>query len=36
VRDLRKVVTTVRGGVVFSAAAIHRALGIRPLTGSAR
>lgn len=36
VRDLRNVVTTVRSGVVFSAAAIHRALGIRPLAESAR
>ena len=36
VRDLRNVVTTVRSGVAFSAAAIHRALGIRPLAESAR
>lgn len=30
VRDLRNVVTTVRGGVMYSAAAIDQALGIRP------
>ena len=31
--DLRRVVTVVKGGVVFESAAVYASVGVRPWTG---